>query len=1082
MKGVKLMKSFVAVVVMVVLSGSGVYAEYHHVDDCSVCHYAGLDGSDCTASPNLVLIRDFMDTPCGDLTQTVFGPFVVDVPPYNGVCQVCHESVGACSTTYYRNDGTGDDHPVYKPGSMGPTDCNICHLHAPHEFGHEGSVGTGCDTCHGQGGEAGTAQSHGTHTKVGEGKGPGAECSDCHDVNNFPCFADGAASLSATTACDGCHSPGGAFDGVDDLAVGAKSNWGGGIYETNGTALKFGKEKWCVSCHDDVPAQSAANWIEVVLDDPEASFDPYLAPPAGYPDGTPEFNPPAGNPASQWAYYWGTSKHYGNGFRYTEAGDGSRIVTWTPDLPEAAEYTVYAWWTSGDGVNRVTDAPYTINYQGGSTTIRVNQEVNGRQWNDLGTFPFAAGTAGSVVQSNDSSDGTDLVVADAVKFVKNGPGTYAPNVGGDNATYGFYATGHGAGQSVVGCLHCHDASKNHIDHVYRTYDVDESDNYAVAVPYCTSYRLKDIKDCEDAMYLPRRRSSNPIHYWNDFALCFSCHNKDELLDGMTHTNFVETFPTMSTGSEVQSHFHHLQIKAITHSDTDYDGVKDSFVSCILCHNVHGSPSKMMIRHGELISEPGFDKTPGLNFSYLDQPSEHPFATATFTTPTPLQGGSYNVYAQWSAHIAAYRTTAAKYTIYYTGGSEVVLVDQTDQGPGGGQMNLLGTYPYDAGAIGEVVLDNDFPLSKVSVIADAVQWEFVGGGETVVVDDAEADLVNDAFEWQYYNDGGEQAYNGSFHYIKSHAIPKVVNPERELAESAGGIMQMFKHITQNYLCQACHSSDHAGYVRTPYMGPKVLTVSETERVTVDHDGSRTKTIMVQVLDHNDNVNSVTIDLSPVGESASQEMDDNGDGTYSYDVYFPSPDEATYTFEITATDDDSETASGTVEVTVVEAGAIYLDDANAVFDPDSNPPPGYPLSIPPSTNPSWGDPDAHWTYYWLSDQQYRNGFRYVSHTTGSAWATGTWTFDVPETGDYYVYAWWSANTAAYRATDVPYTIHHSGGTETIRVDQTNDGPGGGQWNQLGTGTWNFTAGTSWQIVISNDADNTIIADGIKLVKAE
>jgi hypothetical protein len=83
-------------------------------------------------------------------------------------------------------------------------------------------------------------------------------CSDCHDTNNYPDFADGSASLAATTACDGCHSPGGAFNGTGDLdgqnpdtvAFGAKYNWGGGIYDAEGTTLKFGKEKWCVSCHD----------------------------------------------------------------------------------------------------------------------------------------------------------------------------------------------------------------------------------------------------------------------------------------------------------------------------------------------------------------------------------------------------------------------------------------------------------------------------------------------------------------------------------------------------------------------------------------------------------------------------------------------------------------------------------------------------------------------------------------------------------------------------------------------------------------------------------------------------------------
>jgi hypothetical protein len=44
----------------------------------------------------------------------------------------------------------------------------------------------------------------------------------------------------------------------------------------------------------------------------------------------------------------------------------------------------------------------------------VNQEINGGQWNLLGTFPFIAGTSGHVVLSDDAND---YVIADAIKFV-----------------------------------------------------------------------------------------------------------------------------------------------------------------------------------------------------------------------------------------------------------------------------------------------------------------------------------------------------------------------------------------------------------------------------------------------------------------------------------------------------------------------------------------------------------------------------------------------------------------------------------------------------------------------------------------
>ena len=58
--------------------------------------------------------------------------------------------------------------------------------------------------------------------------------------------------------------------------------------------------------------------------------------------------------------------------------------------------------------------PYTINHLNGSTTVRVNQQTSGAQWNLLGTFEFQ--DQGSIIISDDVSSGRD-VVADAVRLV-----------------------------------------------------------------------------------------------------------------------------------------------------------------------------------------------------------------------------------------------------------------------------------------------------------------------------------------------------------------------------------------------------------------------------------------------------------------------------------------------------------------------------------------------------------------------------------------------------------------------------------------------------------------------------------------
>jgi len=110
-------------------------------------------------------------------------------------------------------------------------------------------------------------------------------------------------------------------------------------------------------------------------------------------------------------------QHYGDTHYYNrQTGTGQDTATWSFTVPRPGRYEAYVWWWEGDW--RPTDVPFIVNHLGGSTTIRVNQQINGGQWNLLGTFDFQ--DQGSVVLSDDVSSGRD-VVADAVKLVYIGP-------------------------------------------------------------------------------------------------------------------------------------------------------------------------------------------------------------------------------------------------------------------------------------------------------------------------------------------------------------------------------------------------------------------------------------------------------------------------------------------------------------------------------------------------------------------------------------------------------------------------------------------------------------------------------------
>ncbi|MFH1146589.1 MAG: right-handed parallel beta-helix repeat-containing protein [Pseudomonadota bacterium] len=122
------------------------------------------------------------------------------------------------------------------------------------------------------------------------------------------------------------------------------------------------------------------------------------------------------NDAASFAGTWtaGTSTlgYYASNYRSCPAGTGAATATWTPEITTPGDYDVYARWTAY--TNRATNAPYTINYDGASETIPVNQQANGGRWVYLGTYPFAAGTSGNVMLS-DNADG--YVIADGILFI-----------------------------------------------------------------------------------------------------------------------------------------------------------------------------------------------------------------------------------------------------------------------------------------------------------------------------------------------------------------------------------------------------------------------------------------------------------------------------------------------------------------------------------------------------------------------------------------------------------------------------------------------------------------------------------------
>lgn len=106
---------------------------------------------------------------------------------------------------------------------------------------------------------------------------------------------------------------------------------------------------------------------------------------------------------------------YGADYRFANVvagGTPTAVASYFLNAPAPGMYTVSVWYPAG--TNRSTESPFTVEHQGGSTVVRVDQQVNGGTWVYLGTFELAKG--GGVVRLGNNASTGSVVLADAVKL------------------------------------------------------------------------------------------------------------------------------------------------------------------------------------------------------------------------------------------------------------------------------------------------------------------------------------------------------------------------------------------------------------------------------------------------------------------------------------------------------------------------------------------------------------------------------------------------------------------------------------------------------------------------------------------
>lgn len=126
----------------------------------------------------------------------------------------------------------------------------------------------------------------------------------------------------------------------------------------------------------------------------------------------PDFSVESGDWESCWDGDCGGTSH-GDDFLYAEPGCTDCQARFEFQVSAAGEYEIWTWWPQGG--DRSMDTPFTIQYEGGSFTVVMDQRVNGSAWYRLGKVTLAAGESLSVlVRGSD----TGYANADAVALTQ----------------------------------------------------------------------------------------------------------------------------------------------------------------------------------------------------------------------------------------------------------------------------------------------------------------------------------------------------------------------------------------------------------------------------------------------------------------------------------------------------------------------------------------------------------------------------------------------------------------------------------------------------------------------------------------
>jgi hypothetical protein len=383
--------------------------------------------------------------------------------------------------------------------------------------------------------------------------------------------------------------------------------------------------------------------------------------------------------------FWGTN------YLYDDAAQrGTTSVRFTPSIAAPGLYQLFLRWRESAST-LASNVPVEIVHTTGTSTVTVNQRLNGGSWVSIGYFTFAAGTAGSITLRTTGVNG--VVIADAVRLL---PAARAEVTLDNTAASGVTLTGRWFASSTApgywGTNYLYD------DPALRG---TSTARFAPALPVAGTY----------AVFLRWRESASTLASNVPVTIAHAGGSATRTLNqrqggGAWYLLGAWNFAAGTAG-------------AITLGTTGVNGyvIADAvrFVQItedVIVDNAAPSGVQTVGSWYPSAASPGFY---GTNYLY-DHLGQKGTTSVRFTPSLPL-AGTYAVYQRWRQSAASLAPNVPV-DITSAGGTATVTVNQQT---GGGDWVLLGTFPFAAGTSGNVLVRTTGTAAHQYVIADAVRF-------------------------------------------------------------------------------------------------------------------------------------------------------------------------------------------------------------------------------------------------------------------------------------------------------------------------------------------------------------------------